>query len=163
MGQFIEAFDLDPFATIEPVKAEAMIADAEASAILTAPCLATLNTTPAGETADALALRTAKLGAVKAVLRGAILRWNDAGSGAVQAQTVGPFGQTLDTRVQRRGMFWPSELDQLRAMCASSSSGVFNIDTLGADTIHMPWCNLMFGATYCSCGADIAGYPIYEL
>lgn len=27
---------------------------------------------------------------------------------------------------------------------------------------HRPWCNLMFGATYCSCGADIAGVPIYE-
>ena len=28
--------------------------------------------------------------------------------------------------------------------------------------IHRPWCSLMFGATYCSCGADIAGEPIYE-
>jgi hypothetical protein len=29
-------------------------------------------------------------------------------------------------------------------------------------TSHLPWCNLNFGATYCSCGADIAGEPIYE-
>jgi len=28
--------------------------------------------------------------------------------------------------------------------------------------VHRPWCSLMFGATYCSCGADIAGEPIYE-
>ena len=27
---------------------------------------------------------------------------------------------------------------------------------------HRPWCSLMLGATYCSCGADIAGEPIYE-
>lgn len=27
---------------------------------------------------------------------------------------------------------------------------------------HRPWCSLMFGATYCSCGSDIAGEPIYE-
>lgn len=27
---------------------------------------------------------------------------------------------------------------------------------------HLPWCNLNFGATYCSCGVDIAGAPIYE-
>ena len=27
---------------------------------------------------------------------------------------------------------------------------------------HRPWCSLMFSATYCSCGADIAGEPIYE-
>lgn len=28
---------------------------------------------------------------------------------------------------------------------------------------HLPWCNLTFGATWCSCGTDIAGHPIYEL
>jgi hypothetical protein len=27
---------------------------------------------------------------------------------------------------------------------------------------HLPWCNLNFGATYCSCGVDIAGEPIFE-
>lgn len=42
------------------------------------------------------------------------------------------------------------------------TSGAFSIDTLGASTVHQPWCSLNFGATYCSCGADIAGYPIYE-
>ncbi|TLM87213.1 hypothetical protein [Pseudarthrobacter sp. NamE5] len=31
-----------------------------------------------------------------------------------------------------------------------------------ATSEHRPWCNLNFGATYCSCGADIAGEPIYE-
>lgn len=161
MGQFIESFDLMPFADIEPEKALAMIDDAEATAILAAPCLATITTAPVGETPDALALRTAKIAAIKAILRGAILRWNDAGSGAMQSQTVGPFGQTLDTRIQRRGMFWPSELDQLQSMC-SSESGAFSIDTLGCDSIHQPWCSLAFGATYCSCGADIAGWPLYE-
>lgn len=44
----------------------------------------------------------------------------------------------------------------------SGSSGAFAIDTLGPASIHQPWCSLNFGATYCSCGADIAGYPIYE-
>lgn len=29
-------------------------------------------------------------------------------------------------------------------------------------TNHRPWCSLNFGAAYCSCGADIAGEPIYE-
>lgn len=29
-------------------------------------------------------------------------------------------------------------------------------------TAHRPWCNTNFGATYCSCGLDIAGRPIYE-
>ncbi len=41
-------------------------------------------------------------------------------------------------------------------------SGAFAIDMVGSATTHAPWCNLAFGALYCSCGADIAGYPIYE-
>lgn len=162
MATFIELFDLLPFAEIEPSKAEAMIADAEAQAVIAAPCLLTLQTVPVDETADELALRTAKVAAVKSILRGAILRWNDAGSGAVQSQTVGPFAQTLDTRVQRRGMFWPSEIEQLQDMC-STGGGAWAIDTFCTSTWHQPWCSSMFAAAYCSCGADIAGYPIYEL
>lgn len=161
MGTFINEPDLVPFATIDPAKAAAMIEDAEASAILIAPCLAGLHTVPDEETDEELALRLAKIAAVKAVLRGAIVRWNDTGSGAMQSQTVGPFGQTLDTRVQRRGMFWPSEIEQLQDMC-SSTSGAFSIDTVSCTSAHLPWCSLAFGALYCSCGVDIAGYPIYE-
>lgn len=41
-------------------------------------------------------------------------------------------------------------------------SGAFAIDMLGVSTIHLPWCSLSLGATYCSCGTDIAGEPIYE-
>ena len=42
------------------------------------------------------------------------------------------------------------------------TGGAFSIDTVGSSSTHLPWCSLNFGATYCSCGADIAGYPIYE-
>lgn len=41
--------------------------------------------------------------------------------------------------------------------------GAFSIDTVNTTTVHMPWCALNMGATYCSCGADLAGYPIYEV
>lgn len=41
-------------------------------------------------------------------------------------------------------------------------SGAFVIDTVGEGSIHQPWCAISFGANYCSCGADLAGYPIYE-
>ena len=27
---------------------------------------------------------------------------------------------------------------------------------------HLPWCSLWFTGKWCSCGADIAGFPIYE-
>lgn len=41
-------------------------------------------------------------------------------------------------------------------------SGAFTIDMVGASTMHLPWCSLNFGATYCSCGVDLAGEPIFE-
>lgn len=41
-------------------------------------------------------------------------------------------------------------------------SGAFSVDMVGVGNVHLPWCSLMFGATYCSCGVDIAGEPIFE-
>lgn len=40
--------------------------------------------------------------------------------------------------------------------------GAFSIDTAPSGVTHLPWCSLMFGALYCSCGVDIAGTPIFE-
>lgn len=40
--------------------------------------------------------------------------------------------------------------------------GAFTLDLApGTATVHAETCSLHFGATYCSCGAVIAGYPIY--
>lgn len=119
MGTFLDVSDLSPFAEIEPAKAEAMIEDAEAMALLAAPCIA----------ADGFAFGAA----VKAILRGAVLRWNDSGSGALQSQQAGPFGQTLDTRQERRGMFWPSEIVALQSLCADSQGGVYSTSLAGPD------------------------------
>lgn len=44
----------------------------------------------------------------------------------------------------------------------TGSSGAFSLDMVGNSAVHLPWCSLSLGATYCSCGADIAGTPIYE-
>src|SRR5699024_11849332 len=111
---------LAAFADIDPAKAEAMAADEEAMAVLAAPCLSELDPTE-----DA-----AKVAAVKAVLRGAILRWNDAGAGVITQQGAGPFQQTIDATKTRRGMFWPSEITQLRDLCSSTDDGsTFTIDT----------------------------------
>ena len=43
-----------------------------------------------------------------------------------------------------------------------SGGGAFDIDTVSTTSTHQPWCSLAFGATYCSCGADLAGYPLWE-
>lgn len=125
MGTFLNVDDLAAFATIETAKADAMIEDAEAMALLAAPCIA----------AEGFAYGSA----VKAILRGAVLRWNDAGSGALQAQQAGPFGQTLDTRQERRGMFWPSEIVSLQSLCADSQGGVYSVSLAGPDREDGYW------------------------
>lgn len=45
----------------------------------------------------------------------------------------------------------------------SGSSGAFAVDMAPSGyAAHLAWCALMLGATYCSCGVDIAGRPIFE-
>jgi len=114
--------DLAPFATIDAAKAQAMIDDALALAARVAPCILE----------DDFEYEAA----AKALLRGALLRWNEAGSGALsqEQKITGPFqhGVTMDTRQQRRGMFWPSEIQQLQDLCrdADLDSAAFSIDTM---------------------------------
>ena len=157
MTTFLVVDDLTPFAEIDAAKAQTMIDDASALAVLAAPCLGA----EPSETQPPLTV--VQLAAVKAILRGAIVRWNDSGSGALSGQTAGPFGQTLDTRTPRRSMFYPSEIAQLRDICGGTSpSGAFSIDTAsGVYGLHADACSINFGALYCSCGVDIAGYPLF--
>jgi hypothetical protein len=44
------------------------------------------------------------------------------------------------------------------------NEGAFAVDMAGSYvTVHANVCSLNFGALYCSCGADIAGFPIFEV
>ncbi|HJR88822.1 MAG TPA: hypothetical protein VJ782_01515, partial [Aeromicrobium sp.] len=107
---------------------------------------------------------TDQLAEAKLILLGAVKRWAEAGAGAFQAQTAGPFGVTVDTR-QRTGFnLWPSEITSLQDICKVSddnSGKAYAVDTVECGNQHSEACSLNFGATYCSCGADIAGYPIF--
>ena len=155
-SQFIGLGDLTPFTTASDEKLLALIDDFTAMAVSIAPCLGTVD---AENPLTAVQVR-----AVRAVLRGSILRWVESDGGALQQQVAGPFAMTVDTRQQRKGYFWPSEIDTLQSVCSLDvSSGAFYVDTWAAWSTHLPWCSLNFGATYCSCGVDIAGYPIFEL
>lgn len=142
MAVIITPEDIAPFADIDPAKLEAMIADAVAMAVRVAPCL---------ETTDDLGV----LAAAKAIIRGAVLRWNDAGSGAVTQQTAGVFSQSIDTTKARRGMYWPSEINDLQGLCRTSGAGAFMIDMtgLGAET------NPLYGATI---NAPLGSEPLGE-
>ena len=101
----------------------------------------------------------------KLVLLGAVKRWVEAGAGSFTQQTAGPFSVSTDTR-QRTGFnLWPSEIQALQAICADGPVGrqAFSVDTAPAGGVyHLARCSLHFGANYCSCGADIAGYPLYR-
>ncbi len=145
-------FDLSAFAEIPSAKAQAMIDDALALAARVAPCILTAEFTEAA--------------AARAILRGAVLRWHEAGSGVLQSQQAGIYGQTLDTRQQRRGMFWPSEIQALQELCqGADTSGAFAVDTVGfaGNMGHADSCALNFGGSYCSCGAVLTAglYPLY--
>ena len=49
-----------------------------------------------------------------------------------------------------------------RLLGLTEPEGAFSIDMTGRGAAHLAWCSLMLGANFCSCGVDIAGYPIYE-
>lgn len=153
MAEIITSDDLP-----EDVASHAMSAlwvnGANARAARVAPCLASTDPEP---TEDQVA-------EAKLILIGAVIRWSLAGAGAIQSQTAGPFGVTVDTR-QRTGFnLWPSEINQLQDICKNGSeSKAYSIDTVDCSGSHSPICSIYFGSgASCSCGASIAGEAIYE-
>lgn len=106
-----------------------------------------------------------QLAEARLTLLGAVKRWAEAGAGAFQQQSAGPFGITVDTRQRTGYNLWPSEIERLQDICADGGGKkAFSVDTAPPLTgMHVDWCSLNLGAFYCSCGLDIAGQPIYEL
>lgn len=67
------------------------------------------------------------------------------------------------SRTYRSGKGRVTILDEWWGLLAPEPfSGAFTLDVVSASSVHQPWCALAFGAEYCSCGADIAGFPLYE-
>lgn len=139
----IEPSDLAPFATITADKAQEMIEDALGQAEFVAPCI--------------FEAEFKYRRAAKGILRGAILRWNDAGSGAITTQQAGPFQQVVDSTTRKHNLFWPSEIAQLQNLCRTKSSGAFAVDTHNGppELIHDDGCDVYFDSG-CSCGVLIA-------
>lgn len=151
MAEIITSADLP-----DEVAANAMaglwVDGANARASRVAPCLAATDPEPSDD----------QLAEAKLILIGAVIRWSQAGSGALQSLQAMAFGATFDTR-QRSGFnLWPSEITQLQDICKSASeSKAFSIDTVNCGSQHSPICSIYFGGA-CSCGAVIAGEAIYE-
>lgn len=109
--------DLFPFLpNLDEAKGQAMVEDALALAAVIAPCIFEPD--------------FAHGGAARAILRGAVLRWADQGSGAQPALVAGPFQMTPQTQV-RRSLFFPSEIAELQGLCGGGRGRAFAIDTWG--------------------------------
>ena len=121
--------DLRPFAPdIDEEKAEAMIEDAVALAVRVAPCLRDPNVD-----------EDTRL-AARAIIRSAILRWNDQGTGTLQTLNADVFGVRYDNRTPRTaGGFLRQEIRDLAGLCGRT--GAFSIN-LAEDTFppgEPPW------------------------
>lgn len=148
MTMIITPSDLAPFADIDSDKAQAMIDDALAMAARAAPCILDGDLDPSDQAA------------VRAILRNAILRWNEAGAGALAGvtQQAGNFqvSQTLDTRAPRRSLLRPEEVTQLQAICRESGRA-FEINVVpGSTWPHVRSCPAITGGP-CRCGGLLIG------
>lgn len=104
----IQFSDLQKFAPeLQQAQAEDMIATAWARAQQAAPCLKD----------EATELDPSDVEIVKDVLRSAILRWDDRGSGAVAQRTAGEYGETF--RAGESNLFRPNEIRDLRSVCGN--------------------------------------------
>lgn len=73
-------------------------------------------------------------------------------------------GDASTSRTYRSGKGRVVILDEWWDLLATEAQGgAFVLDMVGESTLHLPWCSIYFSGEYCSCGVDIAGYPIYEL
>lgn len=99
--------------------------------------------------------------AAAAIIRGAVLRWAESGSGAVQTQSqaAGPFSEstTFDTRQTRRSLFYPSERTELEKLCRSNAKGAYAVDMIpGTGGVcprngNQAFCPYMLGSTSSPC------------
>ena len=117
---------------LDPAIVEILIRDGLAMARRVAPCVDD----------DDFAYTDAAV----AIIRGAVLRWAESGSGGVtsESNTAGPFSfnQSFDNRVTRRSLFFPSELRELEALCATNRGKAFAFDTVPT---HFSGCRLGAG------------------
>ena len=115
-------FAAPPILTIEDLPGftpadQWMVDDALAMAARIAPCLTTT-------------LDPSVLAAAKAILRRSVMRWKEAGNGAVTQQTAGPYSQSMEVR-NSRGLFWPSEITDLQQLCNDGvGGGAYEVDTM---------------------------------
>ena len=149
-----------PFATLAELKQRwpdmPAGADAHATILLEDASQFILDTVPAAETAAPATRRRIVCAVVRRSMAADASEL--AGFDTVQAGT-GPFSYGGKV-TNPNGDFYLTK--QEKQALGHGKQQAFGVQLGSAAQIHLPWCNLNFGALYCSCGADIAGEPIYE-
>lgn len=97
---------------------------------------------------------------VCAMVKRAMLAPVDQAPVSAQQQSAGPFSQS-NTFANPMGDLYLTSRE--RKMLTSSGQVAFTVSMSSEPLIaaHALSCSLRFGATYCSCGVSIAGFPIY--
>lgn len=160
MGLYLQPGDITPLVDVDPGRLAILIDDAETSATMpkVAPALAEPDLLTAAQRAQ-----------VKTILRRAVVREAEAGTGAKTQEVAGPYSYTVDTRTANRtSCLTEEEEDALRSIVGiSKSTQVFSLDVTPSTVSpsnHLPWCDLQFGGLICTCGVALTGYyPLYEM
>lgn len=150
-----------PFATLEELKARwpdfPVGADAHATVLLEDASQFILDTVPTA----GLAVPATRRRIVCAVVRRAMPDAEGLGGMESIQQSGGPFQVTMKP-ANPAGDFYLTK--QERKALGDGSQRAFGVQIAGTPaSIHLPWCDLNMGGLTCSCGADIAGEPIYGL
>lgn len=148
-----------PFATLPELKERwpdfPVGADAHATVLLDDASQFILDTVP---TAGLASLSTRRR-IVCAVVRRAMPDADGMDGMESVQQSGGPFSVTMKP-INPAGDFYLTK--QERKALGDGAQKAFGVQIAGLGSIsHAPWCSLSMSAIYCSCGADIAGFPIY--
>lgn len=148
-----------PFATLDELKARwpdfPPGGDAYAVTLLEDASQFILDTCPSAVDVSPLTRRRV----VCAVVRRAMSVDEFVGMESSQSST-GPFQDTFRP-TNPHGDFYLTKPE--KKALGGGAQRAFGVSIAGGvAVVHLPWCNLNFGAVYCSCGADIAGEPIFE-
>lgn len=90
---------------------------------------------------------------------------NPEGIRTIQDSTGGVFSGSTTFAGSNPGALYLEEWEraQLRPPGKAGRGQAFSISVGGNPaSAHLPWCTLHMGGTVCSCGAILAGHPIYE-
>lgn len=152
-----------PFASVEELKARwpdfPAGAEDHAEVLLEDASQFILDVCPSAVTVSANTRRRI----VCAVVRRSIEAQASPGAGMAQFQaTTGPFTNSF-TPSNPHGDFYLTKSERKALGEGRQKAYGGQIASMPSVSCHRPWCSLMLGALYCSCGADLTGgEPLWE-